>query len=104
MTSTTIGIRLAHRSQRVLAAVLSYLWSGWGAIASLLLFCALWEWGLSTMGAAAARPQATMLQLLRCCATVLRWSRCKFRRGVRCMGWELRCWPQACWACWRDAP
>ena len=26
-------------------AVLAYLWSGWGAVASLLLFCALWEWG-----------------------------------------------------------
>ncbi|KAB0616262.1 ABC transporter permease subunit [Castellaniella defragrans] len=26
-------------------AALAYLWSGWGAVASLLLFCALWEWG-----------------------------------------------------------
>ncbi|MGB7482959.1 MAG: ABC transporter permease subunit [Castellaniella sp.] len=26
-------------------SVLAYLWSGWGALASLLLFCALWEWG-----------------------------------------------------------
>ena len=65
MTSTTIGIRLAHRSQRVLAAVLSYLWSGWGAIASLLLFCALWEWGAQHYGELLLPgPQATMLQLL----------------------------------------
>lgn len=28
---------------RPLTATLSYLWSGWGAIASLLLFCAAWE-------------------------------------------------------------
>jgi len=28
-----------------LAATLAYLWSGWGAIASVLLFCALWEFG-----------------------------------------------------------
>mgnify|MGYP002735205110 CR=1 FL=1 len=28
---------------RALAATLDYLWSGWGAIASLLLFCAAWE-------------------------------------------------------------
>src|SRR5690554_1482712 len=28
---------------RPLTATLSYLWSGWGAIASLLLFCAVWE-------------------------------------------------------------
>lgn len=27
------------------SAVLAYLWSGWGAVSSLLLFCALWEWG-----------------------------------------------------------
>lgn len=28
-----------------LASTLSYLWSGWGAVASVLLFCALWEFG-----------------------------------------------------------
>jgi len=28
-----------------LAGIPAYLWSGWGAIASLLLFLALWEWG-----------------------------------------------------------
>lgn len=27
------------------ASALAYLWSGWGAAASLLLFCALWEFG-----------------------------------------------------------
>lgn len=32
------------------ASVLSYLWSGWGAIASLLLFCALWEFGGQVYG------------------------------------------------------
>ena len=28
---------------RALGAALAYLWSGWGAVASLLLFAALWE-------------------------------------------------------------
>lgn len=28
----------------------AYLWSGWGAIASLCLFCALWEWGAQIYG------------------------------------------------------
>lgn len=28
---------------RALTATLGYLWSGWGAIASLLLFCGVWE-------------------------------------------------------------
>ncbi len=28
-----------------IAAPLSYLWSGWGALGSLLLFMALWQWG-----------------------------------------------------------
>jgi NitT/TauT family transport system permease protein len=31
------------RVHRAIAAALAYLWSGWGAITSLLLFCALWE-------------------------------------------------------------
>lgn len=35
---------------RRLAASLSYLWSGWGAIASLLLLCALWELGAQLYG------------------------------------------------------
>lgn len=29
--------------QKALAATLNYLWSGWGALASLLLFCTAWE-------------------------------------------------------------
>lgn len=29
----------------MLLAIPAYLWSGWGAIASLMLFFALWEWG-----------------------------------------------------------
>lgn len=29
----------------------AYLWSGWGAIASLCLFLALWEWGAQVYGA-----------------------------------------------------
>ena len=29
---------------------LAYLWSGWGALASLLLFCAVWEWGAAVYG------------------------------------------------------
>lgn len=36
---------LPARLRGALAAALAYLWSGWGAITSLLLFCALWELG-----------------------------------------------------------
>lgn len=39
-----------RRFPDVLAAMMSYLWSGWGAIASLLLFCAAWEWGAQIYG------------------------------------------------------
>lgn len=41
---------MMQRLRRALAATLSYLWSGWGAISSLLLFCALWEWGGQVYG------------------------------------------------------
>lgn len=34
-----------HPLLHALGATLNYLWSGWGAIASLLLFCAAWELG-----------------------------------------------------------
>lgn len=37
----TVLIRLRD----ALASTLAYLWSGWGAVTSLLLFCALWEFG-----------------------------------------------------------
>lgn len=40
-------MRLLWRSLRGMPA---YLWSGWGAAASLLLFVALWEWGASVYG------------------------------------------------------
>ena len=33
-----------------LGRCLAYLWSGWGAAASLLLFTALWQWGADTFG------------------------------------------------------
>lgn len=39
-----------HRLRSALGSTLSYLWSGWGAIASLLLFCAAWEWGAQLYG------------------------------------------------------
>lgn len=35
-------MRLFHNR---LAGIFTYLWSGWGAITSLLLFLAFWEWG-----------------------------------------------------------
>ncbi len=38
--------RLRHGA----ASAGAYLWSGWGAIASLLLFCALWEFGAGIYG------------------------------------------------------
>ncbi|HLS17957.1 MAG TPA: ABC transporter permease subunit [Paenalcaligenes sp.] len=42
-TSRRILPRLAQGTRHVLAGLLNYLWSGWAAIGSLLLFCALWE-------------------------------------------------------------
>lgn len=36
--------------RRLLAAMLAYLWSGWGAIASLCLFAAAWEWAALAYG------------------------------------------------------
>jgi len=45
-------------------ATLSYLWSGWGAIASLLLFLAVWEFGGSVYGdLVLPGPLATLVQL-----------------------------------------
>lgn len=47
-----------------LASTLVYLWSGWGAIASLLLFCALWEFGAQVYGdLVLPGPVATFHQL-----------------------------------------
>lgn len=47
-----------------LARTLSYLWSGWGAVASLLLFAALWQWGAEIVGPLALpTPKATVMQL-----------------------------------------
>lgn len=47
-----------------LAATLAYLWSGWGAVASLLLFCALWEYGGRIYGPLVLPgPVATFQQL-----------------------------------------
>ncbi|MFT0544844.1 ABC transporter permease [Allopusillimonas ginsengisoli] len=46
------------------AATLAYLWSGWGAIASILLFCALWEAGARAYGPLVLPgPVATLHQL-----------------------------------------
>lgn len=39
-----------RRLSRAPAAVLAYLWSGWGAIASLCLFAALWQAGARIYG------------------------------------------------------
>ena len=47
-----------------MASVLSYLWSGWGAVTSLLLFCALWEYGGQVYGdLVLPGPVATLSQL-----------------------------------------
>lgn len=37
--------------KHIVATILSYLWSGWGSAASLLLLLALWEYGHLKMGA-----------------------------------------------------
>ncbi|MFA5521955.1 MAG: ABC transporter permease [Castellaniella sp.] len=43
-------MRVRDRLSAALTATLGYLWSGWGAVSSLLLFCALWEWGGQVYG------------------------------------------------------
>ncbi len=47
-----------------LAATLAYLWSGWGAVTSVLLFCALWEFGGQVYGVLILPgPMDTLAQL-----------------------------------------
>jgi len=41
---------LMNMLRKILANTLSYLWSGFGSIASILLLCALWELGAQTYG------------------------------------------------------
>lgn len=51
-------------ARRAVAACAVYLWSGWGAVASVLLFCALWEWGAQWYGdLLLPGPLATLAQL-----------------------------------------
>src|SRR5690606_2297476 len=53
-----------RRLRGALASGVQYLWSGWGAIASLLLFCALWELGGQVYGELVLPgPMATLRQL-----------------------------------------
>lgn len=57
-------LAILHGIRRALAATLAYLWSGWGAAASVLLFCALWEWGAQQYGELLLPgPRATLAQL-----------------------------------------
>lgn len=50
---------------RWFTATLTYLWSGWGAITSLLLLLALWQWGHSLYGELVLpSPTATFAQML----------------------------------------
>lgn len=52
------------RLRDALASTLVYLWSGWGAVTSLLLFCALWEFGGRVYGdLVLPGPVATLQQL-----------------------------------------
>lgn len=54
----------ANRLHQGVTTVATYLWSGWGAIASLLLFCALWELGATLYGELILPgPLATFVQL-----------------------------------------
>lgn len=55
---------LLARLQGAVASTLGYLWSGWGAITSILLFCALWEFGGQVYGdLVLPGPVATFQQL-----------------------------------------
>jgi len=59
---------------RPLSSSLSYLWSGWGAIASLLLFCALWELAGQHYGELILPgPVATLQQLNQLFTSVDAW-------------------------------
>lgn len=65
---------LPARLRGALAAALAYLWSGWGAITSLLLFCALWELGGQVYGdLVLPGPVATLSQLGNMFDTGLAW-------------------------------
>ena len=53
-----------QRPWRALLAALNYLWSGWGALTSLLLFCAAWELAGQVYGTLILPgPLATLAQL-----------------------------------------
>ncbi|MET4160808.1 NitT/TauT family transport system permease protein [Marinobacterium sp. MBR-111] len=59
---------------RGMARALAYLWSGWGAITSLLLFCAAWEAGGRLYGdLVLPGPLATLQQLSTMFASGLAW-------------------------------
>ncbi|MFP4273241.1 MAG: ABC transporter permease [Halothiobacillaceae bacterium] len=58
-----------------LTGIPGYLWSGWGAIASLMLFFALWEWGSIHYGELILPdPRAAFAQLLELLAVGEAWS------------------------------
>ncbi|MCP1634346.1 ABC transporter permease [Kerstersia gyiorum] len=60
--------------RRLLAAVLAYLWSGWGAIASLCLFAAAWEWAALAYGPLILpTPGAVLASLARLLDTFPAW-------------------------------
>ena len=55
---------LLRSLRNALGATLGYLWSGWGAVSSILLFCALWELGGRVYGdLILPGPVATLQQL-----------------------------------------
>lgn len=57
---------LTVRARSLLTASLEYLWSGWGAIASLLLFLAFWDLGYQVYGSLILpSPMETFLSLIR---------------------------------------
>lgn len=47
-----------------LVGIPAYLWSGWGALASLLMLVALWEWGSQVFGALVLPAPAEALRTL----------------------------------------
>jgi len=65
-TQTTRSSELAVQPrQRWYAAVATYVWSGWGAVASLLAALAVWEWAASRLGPLALPDPLAALQSLR---------------------------------------
>ena len=85
-----------------LAGIPAYLWSGWGALASLFLLLAVWEAGSALYGALILPdPLSVFATLGQSLASGAAWPELLSRRAVPCWVWRWRLQRAACSACWR---